>query len=163
MWRVVQLTAIASMPARSSSSPFSSLSIKARKILLLEAGFSAKAFHNVFVSLGWQGRKPIRDNSLDFELFHLTHSKTTLWLIRISRKMDMVTCLWIIRMFYLTIQTSGLGLLRFVNVHQDINLSNRCIIRQPERGELFLWYIKKKFIIVQWAYIYTCMHVYICT
>lgn len=53
MWRVIQLTEIASISARSSSNPFSSLSTKARKSLPLEAGFSARDFHSVFVSLGW--------------------------------------------------------------------------------------------------------------
>ena len=77
-WQVVQLTEIASVPARSSSNSFSSLSIKARKSLPLEAGFSARAFHSVFVSLGKHGRKPIRLYSLGCELFHLIHSKTTL-------------------------------------------------------------------------------------
>lgn len=128
VWRVVQLTEIASIPARSSSNPFSSLSIKALKSLPLEAGFSARAFHSVFVSLGKQGRRPIRLNSLEYELFHLSHSQAILWWITSSRadghanmpgnKKDILCnklafCPWV---------------LRFVNVHQGRNLSSRCIL-----------------------------------
>ena len=63
-------TDIASILARSSSNSFFSLSTKARKSLPLEAGFSARDFHSVFVSLGKEGRKLMRLNSLGDELFH---------------------------------------------------------------------------------------------
>ena len=69
----------------------------------------------------------------------------------------MPTCLGIIRMFCLTIQHSGLGLLRFVNVHQDRNLSYSFILGN-QKGEKYSLSNTHLFLLNKHTHIHTHTH-----